>query len=74
MTKLRKLTFTLLAGLLAATAYAGEDTDPGRARYAYPADSTQVTPRENCPLTCKVLRVSTRCECPIRRTLTTASV
>jgi hypothetical protein len=65
MIKPSRLTAVLVSALLASSAWAGGDSDPVRQKDEAPA---RVTPRASCPLTCAVVRVSTRCECPMGKT------
>jgi hypothetical protein len=75
MMKLRHFSAVLALSLLGSTAIAGDEAAAAPPKYVAPADSSQrVTPRASCALTCTVIRISTRCECPMGKTPITASI
>jgi len=63
MIRLRRGCAFLVLSLMASTAFSAEEI-PNQ-----PPKSTEspsgTSPGASCPLTCKVIRVSTRCECPL---------
>ena len=63
MIKLRHGSAILVLALLTSNAFSGDETGGGPRKSV---DSpTRSTPQASCPLTCKVVRISTRCECPM---------
>ena len=62
MIKLRHC-FAILALSIASLAFGAEDVSNTPPKTSDPPART--SPGASCPLTCKVIRISTRCECPM---------
>jgi hypothetical protein len=72
MIKLRHASAILVLALLGSNAFGGEDVGSGPRKSV---DSpNRSTPQASCPLTCKVVRVSTRCECPMGKSPVSTTV
>jgi len=60
---------TLLASVCFAAGDGGSDNPPGANQRA---PDSQRAPKDSCLQPCKVMRISTRCECSLGKTLPTS--
>ena len=63
MIKLRHCSALLVLSLFASTAFGGQESAGAPPKASDRPSRT--SPGASCPLTCKVIRISTRCECPL---------